>query len=87
MATVAKRETVIVVWRFGHEDPETVQTLTYAGRGVRVYDRDNIDPRAYLGESLPPYFNNIKLAFEYMNKNPHRVVQLDYKEAERNGLA
>jgi hypothetical protein len=84
MAT--KREMVIVIWRFGYESPDTVQTLRFRGNEVRVYEKDRIDPRAYLGETMPPYFDDVELALEHVTKNPNRVAQLNLEEAKRNGL-
>lgn len=80
---MAKREVnVVVVWRYEYDEADTVRTLD-----GRIYEKDNIDPRSYLGESLPPYFEKYTEARRYMTANPGKVCQLEHGEARRVGVA
>lgn len=83
MAT--KKAEVIVTWV---DDPESdLINMLNSYTGVRVYARDAIDSRCYMGdEKLPPYFDNFSQALDYMRAHPRKVCQLDKRLAARLGL-
>jgi hypothetical protein len=75
---------VIVTWV---DDPEAdMINMLNSYTGVRVYARDAIDRRAYLGDELPPYFDDFTQALDYMRAHPRKVCQLDKRLAARLGL-
>ena len=82
MAT--KKAEVIVTWV---DDPESdLINMLNSYTGVRVYARDAIDRSAYLGDELPPYFDDFTQALDYMRAHPRKVCQLDARLAARLGL-
>lgn len=81
--TAAEEPHVVVVWRAAGD---STFHLLNSYHGVRVYRRNNVDPRCHAGKPAPPYFKSWVEALAYITDHPMESAQLDLKEALRVGV-
>lgn len=79
---------VIVAWI--PKGSTNISTLGYNGGSgpVRVYPKDKIDPRAYAGRDMLPYYRSATEAYAHMIANPgiDGSIQLDTRAARMLGI-
>lgn len=73
---------VIVTW-MDSSSSEDVNTTAYNGGrgGIRIYEKDNVDRRASLGQKEFPYFDDAIQAMKWMRDNPGQSCQIDVRAA------
>jgi hypothetical protein len=78
---------VVVIFKKPHDDDQTVRVVTFGSGEARVYEKDQIDTRAYLGDDkLPPFFEKPSEAFKYIDEHRNMCAQLPLWAAQRLGL-
>lgn len=77
---------VIVIWSKPSDLENGIVNCLTSYAGVRVYEKDRLDPRLLADDNPLPYFEDISAAQSYMYKNPNKQIQLERSEAKRYNL-
>ena len=86
--TCKSDELVCVVWRTAWQDASELSVLN-GYQGVRLYARDQLDPRLMLGRTAPlPFFDDALLVLAYLadHRGSEHTVQLALPAARSLGV-
>lgn len=71
-----KKPRVVIAW-MEKGQTDSIQTLS-GHNGVRVYTKDEVDPRVVFNGSLR-YYSSMEDALKYMRSHPASAVQIELK--------
>lgn len=83
-----KTPKVVIVWVNSKEDLEEgyIHYLN-SYTGIRVYEKDKLDPRITMGSDEPlPFADEWEDAYDFLADNPKKQIQITTGLAKRLGL-
>jgi hypothetical protein len=83
-----KTPKVVIVWVNNKEDLEE-GCIHYLNSymGIRVYEKDKLDPRITMGSNEPlPFADEWDDAYQFLTNNPKKQIQITTGLAKRLGL-